>query len=173
MYIVTDQIELWEVYDLCARFHALLTILLAAYLLTTFISLLKSWEGGVPTGLLFLDPTFGDSCTWQRRNVTWKEEPRLQRQTGCKSQPASYQLGSYFTSPRLILFPLENVVNNIINTGVKDKLIVGVRGWLSQLSIQLLILAQVMISGSWDPILLSMEPALRFCLSPSVPPCSL
>ena len=56
------------------------------------------------------------------------------------------------------------------------KIKIGGLGWLSQLSIQLLISAQVMISVSWDqalhPALLSAGVYLRFLLSlcPSCPP---
>jgi len=51
------------------------------------------------------------------------------------------------------------------------KVISGAPGWLSWLSVRLLILVQVVISGSWDQaphwVLCSMGVCLRFCLSPS------
>lgn len=46
----------------------------------------------------------------------------------------------------------------------------GAPGWLSQLSSQLLILAQALISGSWDQAVLSGESASGFSLSLSLFP---
>ena len=50
----------------------------------------------------------------------------------------------------------------------------GAPGWLSQLSIQLLISAQVMISHSWDPVptgsMLSWESAWIFSFPQRLPP---
>jgi len=54
----------------------------------------------------------------------------------------------------------------------------GVPGWLSRLSVQLLISARVVISGSWDPaphqcgICLGFSLSLCLCLSPCLHSCS-
>ena len=59
---------------------------------------------------------------------------------------------------------------NVSQVLVMLKTTSGAPGWLSQVSIQILILAQVMISGSWDEASAS-EGLLEILLpSPSAPP---